>query len=788
MTTPTRIALAIVVLAALAALITACNSNEPTQTPTSNEGQWPSAPTVTVELPTPTPRPAPTSTLSLTSTPTPSAAPTPTPSLTPTPTPSPAPTPTEVPVLPPPTATSSPTATPNPSTPTPAPTPIVDERRQEIEAQLPTPRLNHQTFTLNDGRILFAGGQLPIVVNNGVILSRPHPYLEVYDPESDEWSLADLVEPPLTFLTTAQLDNGDVLIQGLEVAADQADFPPSASYILDQETLALTRVSRPAGLLVLPDMVLMDDGRVAAVGGIDLMSEESFYNTPASLAVEIYDSTSDRWARAAPQIEGLERSYNSWEQDNTTQWVFPLPGARLLTLRVGGILRGDGLSSDDAGRIEIYDSATDTWESLATTYLEYDGLPWHAVLSPSGVLYMMYQDRIEAFNPSTGEWSISYPPDSVILEVPEDEEPLSFERHALPVTASVTELPDGRFLVAGGERSRYSALPRAATVLYDPDTRIWALGPELADPRLQHSATVLDDGSVLLFGGATLWEENESEVVPTDAMEIIPAAVLAAVDTVTPRTTLAGTPLAPSGYPCWNMASSVPAPLPVVTNAGGELPDARQLLADSLDAMNAAESYALTYQELRYDGEPELDTLDTLSINNSICSSGSYTFEAPNRLIIEGFSFQNRLLNGGAVSVVIADQSQYFYWHGVDSWGDYDAPDETFQLIDEVFLRQETLEDSAITWTVGAIEELDGKDVYHVRGKKTETESDDRSVASYDFWIGTEDYLVRRMYGHDNSPQYFDPDRREQTYTLLEAGRFGQEFNIQLPPEPEIVE
>ena len=88
---------------------------------------------------------------------------------------------------------------------------------------------------------------MPIVANNEVIITRPHPYLEVYDPESDEWSLADLIEPPLTFLTTAQLDNGDVLIQGLEVAADQADFPPSASYILDQETLTLTRVSRPAG-------------------------------------------------------------------------------------------------------------------------------------------------------------------------------------------------------------------------------------------------------------------------------------------------------------------------------------------------------------------------------------------------------------------------------------------------------------------------------------------------------------------------------------------------------------
>lgn len=218
-----------------------------------------------------------------------------------------------------------------------------------------------------------------------------------------------------------------------------------------------------------------------------------------------------------------------------------------------------------------------------------------------------------------------------------------------------------------------------------------------------------------------------------------------------------------------------------MTDARRELPDARQLLTDSLDAMNAAGSFILGLQELRYDGEPGLDTLETTGINNSICDFLSYTFEAPDSLIFELFSFQNRSLNWGAVTV-IADQTQYFYQGGVDSWGDADASDETFQIIDEALVSQNMLQDSAMTWTVVAIEELDGVDVYHVRGDKVETDNG-QSISSFHYWIGVDDHLIRKAYKHINSPDYNDAEKRRQNYTVVEVSNIGEVFNIQLPLE-----
>lgn len=481
-------------------------------------------------------------------TPTPSPMPTATPAPTFTPTPTPISFSVAVPL--PPTATPRPTSTPDPD----APARYLEELLSLVEEQLPTTRLHPQSFLLDDGRILFAGGLLPTVGNNGLFFGGPNPSIETYDPGSDSWSLLDPIEPFIDFINAVKLANGDILILGIEQVAPGTEVDiesiPHAAYVLDGETLAPTRVSPPSAPRVSPDLVLMDDGRVAAIGGIDPLSESSIFDVSVSLAVEIYDPVLDSWVDAAAQPEGLTREFNLWEPDNVSQWVFPLPGARLLTLRVGEIPRNDDSSSQDAGRIELYDSTADTWESLATTLLDYGELPWHAILSTADVLTIIYQDRIEEFDPSTNEWSISYPPDSVILDVPEGEESFSFERHVLPRNASVTELPDGRLLAVGGERSRYSALPRAASILYNPDTKIWALGPKPAGPRAQHTAVVMDDGNVLLFGGFTIQNEDEDEGIPTNSLEIISATEIATVDTVTPRTTLAGTPLAPLAYPC----------------------------------------------------------------------------------------------------------------------------------------------------------------------------------------------------------------------------------------------
>lgn len=70
---------------------------------------------------------------------------------------------------------------------------------------------------------------------------------------------------------------------------------------------------------------------------------------------------------------------------------------------------------------------------------------------------------------------------------------------ALKTGQSATLLPDGRWLLLGGQQGQERL---AAALLYDPDKKRTTRLPQgLATPRAGHSATLLPDGSVLILGG-----------------------------------------------------------------------------------------------------------------------------------------------------------------------------------------------------------------------------------------------------------------------------------------------
>lgn len=75
---------------------------------------------------------------------------------------------------------------------------------------------------------------------------------------------------------------------------------------------------------------------------------------------------------------------------------------------------------------------------------------------------------------------------------------------------SAIRLPDGRVLVAGGTPSNSSARYLASAELYDPVTGTWTATQDMALERINHTATLLADGRVLVAGGA---ESKDGQIV-----------------------------------------------------------------------------------------------------------------------------------------------------------------------------------------------------------------------------------------------------------------------------------
>ena len=339
-------------------------------------------------------------------------------------------------------------------------------------ANLHTPRVGHTATPLADGRVLVAGGIGPDGFMQGSA--------ELYDPAAGTWTLAGSMTRPRIGHTATTLRDGRVLV----VEGDGAPNMESLGLLGTAELYdPVTGRWSPTGNVNTPRVAftatLLDTGKVLIAGGVDNSDN-------ALTSAELYDPESGTWTFTGTL------AYMRFLHTASA-----LPDGRVFV--TGGW--DDDFFQTTTATAELYDPVAGTWSKTASlhgsrvyhtaTVLKngnvlvaggYNSAPPGGV----GVYVPTSFSDAQIYDTSTGNWTIV---GSLTV---------AREGH------SATPMPDGTVLVTGGvdwpERRSHQFIANAD--LFDPVTGTWADGGVLREAHAYHSATLLQNGNVLIVGGS----------------------------------------------------------------------------------------------------------------------------------------------------------------------------------------------------------------------------------------------------------------------------------------------
>ena len=206
---------------------------------------------------------------------------------------------------------------------------------------------------------------------------------------------------------------------------------------------------------------LLPSGKVLVTGGQD--------SGAAMASTALYDPGLGTWSAAAPVPSARE---------NHSATMLPN----------GTVLIAGGRNGDNLADAWLYAPASDTWSTtVPLPYLR----SYHTatLLKDGNVLFSALwwrPDRplpMEVYNPASGIWSTAA------------SMPLGRYGH------TATLLRDGKVLFAGGYTSHSWSAPTAAVAVYDPASDTWSETTPMASARAEHTATLLNNGQVLVTGG-----------------------------------------------------------------------------------------------------------------------------------------------------------------------------------------------------------------------------------------------------------------------------------------------
>jgi hypothetical protein len=327
-------------------------------------------------------------------------------------------------------------------------------------------RLSHVAVTLEDGKVLVAGGY-----NSASSTLRS---AELYDPASGTFSATGSMSTERAGATATLLPDGEVLVAGgFGIDDSGATVPVASAELYDPDTGLFTATGSMYDARYNSTATLLSSGLVLIAGGTGehgTLSEAELYD---------YRAHSFRPAGAL----NMART-----------------GHAATLLADGRVLLAGGLVSTVGGALylataEIYDPGsgkfTATGSMTLPRYVAMSGrLPDGRVLIFGGLRYVdamhKYSDATaELYDPATGAFTAT-------------------GSMANPrAGAGTLVLPDGRVLAVGGvlSDSNWSDAYLASAEAYDPEGGHFTFAGSMTTPRYGPTATLLKDGRVLVAGG-----------------------------------------------------------------------------------------------------------------------------------------------------------------------------------------------------------------------------------------------------------------------------------------------
>ena len=197
------------------------------------------------------------------------------------------------------------------------------------------PRREHESLLLADGRVLIIGGLIDGTEEVPDVNSLNS--TEIYDPESDSWSLGAVMAQGRGLHTATTLPDGKILVTG---GINTARQPLNSAELYDPSTDSWAPAASMSQSRDGHTGTLLSNGRVLVVGGNGTSGGLSL------TSAEIYDPSSNSWSSAGNMLQG--RSHHTAVQLNDGK-----------VLIAGGLLG----PNNPLSTVDFYSPATNSWSS-----------------------------------------------------------------------------------------------------------------------------------------------------------------------------------------------------------------------------------------------------------------------------------------------------------------------------------------------------------------------------------------------------------------------------------------